>query len=563
MSTVTIKAAYKGDVRRITTHISGYEHLRHTLNQMFQGLPPAFRVRYTDNDGDRVTLASDVEFTEAVRQSAASGSLRLDIESLGAEAPQPRSEKSQQTEPAPAPAAAAAPVSTPNIAQLLAAASNFARSEEVSGATANLINRLGCQLLPQLLAQLQGINLGAQNQHGCRGCCACLKAAAPKVRHHGVVCDGCQGRIFGIRYKCANCADYDLCEACEAKSGVHNPDHVFLKIVRPVRVHLRQPAIPQNLYAAPAPGEGEGRCPWMRRRWAHHQAQQQSDCASTPCAAPAATTSATPSPVKAESPAPACCPTPCAPCSPAAAEVPVATTSAPWVGRWAARFIADVTIPDGSVFPPQRAFTKTWRFRNEGPTAWPEGCRLKFLGGERMSPQYEVLVNPVKPGEEVDVSVTMVSPDREDRFVGYWRMHTAENVPFGHRVWVDITVSKPAAPVSVPTPVTAPVATTVSVPAVVSAPVAAAAVVPTPVARTPVVVTPPAPVATTTAPAIAQLPVVQAPKQEEKPKQEAFKYADQLKHLETMGFVNVEANKKLLLKYQGNVLLVVQDLLEM
>ena len=30
-----------------------------------------------------------------------------------------------------------------------------------------------------------------------------------------------------------NCLDFDLCESCEAKAGMHNPDHVFIKIRRP------------------------------------------------------------------------------------------------------------------------------------------------------------------------------------------------------------------------------------------------------------------------------------------------------------------------------------------
>jgi hypothetical protein len=45
----------------------------------------------------------------------------------------------------------------------------------------------------------------------------------------GVQCDGCgQKPIFGVRYKCLSCENYDLCEECEAK-GLH-AHHVFAKL---------------------------------------------------------------------------------------------------------------------------------------------------------------------------------------------------------------------------------------------------------------------------------------------------------------------------------------------
>jgi len=37
--------------------------------------------------------------------------------------------------------------------------------------------------------------------------------------HVGIVCDICRAKDFdGVRYKCANCKDYDLCGACEVKT---------------------------------------------------------------------------------------------------------------------------------------------------------------------------------------------------------------------------------------------------------------------------------------------------------------------------------------------------------
>jgi len=53
-------------------------------------------------------------------------------------------------------------------------------------------------------------------------------------KHTGVRCDGCQKQDFvGSRYKCSECPDFDLCETCEAKGGVHDTNHPMLKIKVP------------------------------------------------------------------------------------------------------------------------------------------------------------------------------------------------------------------------------------------------------------------------------------------------------------------------------------------
>ncbi|KAF9876878.1 hypothetical protein CkaCkLH20_05724 [Colletotrichum karsti] len=51
--------------------------------------------------------------------------------------------------------------------------------------------------------------------------------------HRGCACNACgMVPIRGVRYRCANCADFDLCETCEAQ-GVHIKSHIFYKIKVP------------------------------------------------------------------------------------------------------------------------------------------------------------------------------------------------------------------------------------------------------------------------------------------------------------------------------------------
>jgi Zinc finger, ZZ type len=47
-------------------------------------------------------------------------------------------------------------------------------------------------------------------------------------RHFSIECDQCSGVICGIRYKCMECEDYDLCSDCE-RLKLH-PEHLMLRL---------------------------------------------------------------------------------------------------------------------------------------------------------------------------------------------------------------------------------------------------------------------------------------------------------------------------------------------
>ena len=53
------------------------------------------------------------------------------------------------------------------------------------------------------------------------------------IKHHGTMCDTCRLQpIFGIRWKCAECHNYDLCSACY-HGDKHHLRHRFYRIVNP------------------------------------------------------------------------------------------------------------------------------------------------------------------------------------------------------------------------------------------------------------------------------------------------------------------------------------------
>lgn len=108
----------------------------------------------------------------------------------------------------------------------------------------------------------------------------------------------------------------------------------------------------------------------------------------------------------------------------------------------------DVTIPDGTDISPGGTFTKTWRLKNGGSCTWTSGYHLVFVSGDNMSAPASVQITggTVVPGQEVDVSVTLVAPSDGGTYRGYFKLRNPGGVLFGwggnsdKSFWVEIEV---------------------------------------------------------------------------------------------------------------------------
>ena len=126
-----------------------------------------------------------------------------------------------------------------------------------------------------------------------------------------------------------------------------------------------------------------------------------------------------------------------------------------------AEFIADVTVPPGTIMSPATTFTKTWRLKNLGPCTWTTSYGLVFFYGELMgAPASASLPQSVDVGETVDISVSMTAPNAPGSYRGYWIFRNSSGLNFGigpdaNQPWfVDINVSGPTLP---PSPTSTPV----------------------------------------------------------------------------------------------------------
>lgn len=291
----------------------------------------------------------------------------------------------------------------------------------------------------------------------CSSAPGCSRTSNEEKPVHHAICDGCNQRIAGIRYKCTECPDYDLCEECYPKrEQIHPQVHPFTEIKKPWGHTMFGGGCPRRQMVHRAICDS---CSQriIGTRYKCNECDDYDLCSN---------------------------------CISKAKAIHNAThtfntiTWTPWWGRrghgfhgnhqaheghgnhegWArkcggwkrehghghgsekyqARFISDETYPDGTSVPAGKAFVKIWKMKNVGNLKWPENTRLVYAFGASLTKSEGAVVVPaVAPGEEVCLSVDMVAPSSAGRYVSNFRLVTPEGFRFGHRVWVDITVPAP------------------------------------------------------------------------------------------------------------------------
>lgn len=95
-------------------------------------------------------------------------------------------------------------------------------------------------------------------------------------------------------------------------------------------------------------------------------------------------------------------------------------------------FVSDVTVPDCSVQGRGESVVKTWKLKNSGTVDW-EGRSLHRVnaheGSSGCRAPERVAIPDTEPGETVEVSVTIATPDRAATCFGRW-MQTDEDGNF-------------------------------------------------------------------------------------------------------------------------------------
>jgi len=119
-----------------------------------------------------------------------------------------------------------------------------------------------------------------------------------------------------------------------------------------------------------------------------------------------------------------------------------------------ARFVKDMSFPDGAKVQAGQTFEKTWKLKNDGSCPWTSAYVLIFDHGEQMgAPAFiNFTAASIAPGKNVDVSVTLTAPSKPGAYQGFFMLKNSTGRKFGigdnadQAFWVKIVVEAPPGP---------------------------------------------------------------------------------------------------------------------
>lgn len=276
--------------------------------------------------------------------------------------------------------------------------------------------------------------------------------------HYNIICDGCNmSPIKGIRYKCKECKDYDLCEACKAK-GIHK-EHTFMTITEPaprfccpfirnrgntIEIDIPPQAICfiQNAISRISQFISQGMCSQFQNMQCNEEAKQEKKEQTTehpPC--------------HGFGPPPSCHgfgPPPCQGFVP------------PWckfmncaknffenMGNKKAERKTMAQVVGGKqkktlkvVSPPGTFFNANWILQNDSHDPWPKQAHLSKVAGN-IEFETVVLNDELQPNELLELNLPVKAPNVPGNYSLTLRFYDSFNMPFGRKLKIDLTVQSP------------------------------------------------------------------------------------------------------------------------
>ncbi len=97
-----------------------------------------------------------------------------------------------------------------------------------------------------------------------------------------------------------------------------------------------------------------------------------------------------------------------------------------------AEYVADLTVPDGTIVAPGASFMKRWSVKNTGSCSWNSTYKFVFMDGDVLGGAY--LYNfPgfAAPQDTVEIPIQLYAPTSTGAYTGYWKIQAPDGTIFG------------------------------------------------------------------------------------------------------------------------------------
>ena len=104
------------------------------------------------------------------------------------------------------------------------------------------------------------------------------------------------------------------------------------------------------------------------------------------------------------------------------------------------RFIADATIPDGTVVAPGDELDKRWQVENAGTCNWDARYSLRLITGPDMGASRIQSLFPARSGTTFELRIVYTAPEESGIYRSAWQAFDPQDQAFGDPIFIEIVV---------------------------------------------------------------------------------------------------------------------------
>jgi hypothetical protein len=105
------------------------------------------------------------------------------------------------------------------------------------------------------------------------------------------------------------------------------------------------------------------------------------------------------------------------------------------------KFIADVTIPDGTQVEPGSAVDKRWEVDNTGSCNWDERFSLVRIEGPDLGVDAKQALFPARNGTQATLQIIFYAPSEPGTYRSVWQAAAPDGSFFGDQFYVEFIVA--------------------------------------------------------------------------------------------------------------------------